>query len=530
MAAPAETSRARIDRAMAAHYALPGLLGSALMALGALGVGWLPADSPLLDVEIVNVLRSTTAGEVLSRVAVFTGVALLLQTWLVLGHDVLEDLERSDHRLVAILAIWMAPLMLMPPLFSRDAYSYFAQGQLVLEGLNPYENGVSALPGWFLTGADPLWAESPTPYGPAFLLLEQGVAALVGTHVFTGALMFRLIALTGVALMIVYLPRLAHAHGIDPPKAVWLALLNPLVLMHFVAGAHNDALMVGLMVAGLALAVERHPILGIILIGLAGAVKPIALVVLPFAGLIWAGTQSTWPQRIWAWVKASGIVLVVFAGLSLVAGVGLGWVASLSTPGSVRTWLSPPTALGMLVGGVLDWTGLGTVDGAVGFFRGLAMLIGAIIALYLVLRPQGRSPVRGAALVLLTIVVLGPVVQPWYLLWALPLLAATGLTGTQLRAVMIVSTVLVLHGMTEANATADTFVDFARDGLASVFALAMVTIVLISSPGERRLILGEPVDRGMRPRTGAARTRAGSLVVQPAGSASPASPASSASS
>ena len=124
MAAPAETSRARIDRAMAAHYALPGLLGSALMALGALGVGWLPADSPLLDVGVVNVLRSTTAGEVLSRVAVFTGVALLLQTWLVLGHDVLEDLERSDHRSLRC-ARWEAhtramaashPLCLLPPI------------------------------------------------------------------------------------------------------------------------------------------------------------------------------------------------------------------------------------------------------------------------------------------------------------------------------------------------------------------------------------------------------------------------------
>ena len=162
----------------------------------------------------------------------------------------------------------------------------------------------------------------------------------------SGALLFRLIALTGIALMIVYLPRLAHAHGIDPPKAVWLALLNPLVLMHFVAGAHNDALMVGLMVAGLALAVERHPIIGIVLIGLAGAVKPIALVVLPFAGLVWAGTRASWPQRIWAWVRASAIVLAVFAVLSVAVGVGLGWVASLSTPGTVRTWLSPPTALG----------------------------------------------------------------------------------------------------------------------------------------------------------------------------------------
>ena len=163
MAVPARTSQARIDRAMAAHYALPGLLGSSLVALGALGVGWLPANSPLIEVGVVSTLRSTTAGEALSRIAVFAGVALLLQTWLVLGHDVLDDLERDDRRLVVILAIWMTPMLLMPPLFSRDAYSYFAQGQLVLAGLNPYENGVSALPGWFLTGRT---RSGPSPRPP----------------------------------------------------------------------------------------------------------------------------------------------------------------------------------------------------------------------------------------------------------------------------------------------------------------------------------------------------------------------------
>jgi hypothetical protein len=74
--------------------------------------------------------------------------------------------------------------------------------------------------------------------------------------------------------------------------------------------------------------------------------------------------------------------------------------------------------------------------------------------------------------------------------------------------------------MVESNATADTLVDFFRDGLAALFALAMVGVVLVSSPGERRLILGDPVDRGIRPRTAGARLRAGALVVQPAGSSS----------
>ena len=220
---------------------------------------------------------------------------------------------------------------------------------------------------------------------------------------------------------------------------------------------------------------ERHPIAGTVLIGLAGAVKPIALVTLPFVGLLWAGTRSGWPQRIWAWVRCSAIVLVLFVALSRLAGVGLGWIASLGNPGAVRTWLSPPTAIGMLVGGALQLLGLvDSTDGAVTFFRAIAILIGAVVGLYLVLRPEGRSAVRGAGLGLLTIVLLGPVVQPWYVLWTLPLLAATGLAGWQLRSAMLVTTVLVLHGMVESNSTADTLLDV-RDGLAALFALAVTS-------------------------------------------------------
>lgn len=508
------------SRAITARYAVPGLIGTAMMAFGSLGVGWLPPGSRLLGDSVIGALRSTTAGAVISRAAVFLGVALLLQAWLVLGHDVLDGLERSQRRLLTILAVWVAPLLLMPPLFSRDAYSYYAQGQLLRAGMDPYTSGVSAVPGWFQWGADPLWSESPTPYGPLFLLIEHGVAMVSGLQAVVGAILFRLLSLLGVALLAASVPRLAHAHGIEPTKAMWLAVLNPLVLMHFVAGAHNDALMVGLTVTGMALAVAQRPALGVALIALAGAVKPIALVVLPFAGLLWAGTRAGWRARLLGWVKSVVVVVVVFVALSWLSRVGLGWVTSLSTPGEVRTWLSPPTAAGMLTGGLLRLVGLvDSADGAVSVVRGVAMLAGALICLNLVLRPEGRSPVRGAALALLTLVALGPVVQPWYLLWVLPLLAATGLTGAQLRATMLITALLILHGMAESNATADTFVDV-RDGIASLLAIAIVTLVLVSSPGERRLIFGNPVDSGLRPTDQDARDRAGSLVVQPPRSSS----------
>lgn len=502
------------NRLITARYAIPGLVGTTLMAIGALGVGWLPPGSRLWGEAVIGALRASTPGAVFSRAAIFIGVALLLQAWLVLGHDVLDEVERSQKRLFAVMALWCLPLLAAPPLFSRDAYSYFAQGQLIIAGEDPYTTGVASLPGWFQWGADPLWAESPTPYGPLFLLLEHAVAATAGQLALLAAVLFRLLSVVGVALLALAVPRLADAHGIDPAKALWLAVLNPLIVMHFIAGAHNDALMVGLMVAGLWLASIRRPVVGVALIAAAGAVKPIALLVLPFAGLLWAGVDAGWRQRIWGWTRSLGIVILVFVLLSLAASVGLGWVGSLSTPGSVRTWLSPPTALGMTLGGFLKLLGLvSSTDGAVTVVRALAMLAGAAIGGYLVLRPEGRSPVRGAALALLAVVALGPVVQPWYLLWVLPLLAATGLTGLQLRITMLITTLLVLHGMTESNATADTLVDI-RDGLATLAAVAMVALVLASSPGERRLLLGHPVDRGIRPSDAAARARAGSLVVR----------------
>ncbi len=249
------------------RYALPGLVAGTVMAIGALGVGWLPIDG-LADVPLVHALRTDTVGAFVSRASVILGGALLLQAWLVVGADVLAGHVRDIRRLWAVLAIWIAPFLLAPPLFSRDAYSYFAQGKLVLNGVDPYTNGVSSIPGWFRDGVDPMWSETPTPYGPLFLAMSRGVAAFVGEQPYLAVIAFRLLAVAGVALLAFYIPRLAFHCGIDASKALWLGVMNPLVLMHFVSGAHNDALMIGLIIAGLVLAIEGRPGLGVVLVTL----------------------------------------------------------------------------------------------------------------------------------------------------------------------------------------------------------------------------------------------------------------------
>ena len=519
------------DTRLLARYALPGFVGSLILAVGALGVGWLPLTGGLIDFVGVDALRGTTAGLLLSRAFVFVGVALLLQAWLILGHDLLADpddphsLRDIDPRtLVTVLIAWVAPLVLAPPLFSRDVYSYFAQGRVVASGQDPYETGVAVVDGWFEDGVDPMWAETPTPYGPLWLLFARGVANFAPEQPALAALIFRLSALAGLALLVIYLPRLATAHGINAAPALWLGVLNPLVVMHVVSGAHNDALMIGLIVMGFALASERHPAIGVIAIALAAAVKPIALLALPFVGLVWAGRPDRggladrpglyagWGARIRAWVLALLLTIAVFAVASVLAGVGPGWIAALGTPGEVRTWLSPATAIGMLLGMATTATGL-TIDDAlvVTVTRTLGTVAALAIVAWLILRPEGRSPMRGAALAFLTVVLLGPVIQPWYLLWFLPLFAATGLKSTQLRVVILVIAGFSLHGMAESSSTSDNLFEFS-DGLAIVAAFIVVGLVLLVSPRERRLVLSGSLSHGLMPQDPSAQARAEASV------------------
>ena len=72
--------------------------------------------------------------------------------------------------------------MFSVPLFSRDVYAYIGQGRLMVEGFNPYENGISALSNYFQLGADKMWTEAPVPYGQLFLWIEQFVVWSTNVH------------------------------------------------------------------------------------------------------------------------------------------------------------------------------------------------------------------------------------------------------------------------------------------------------------------------------------------------------------
>ena len=489
-----------------------GFVGSLLIGLGAMGIGWLP---PLADVDgnrLLAFLRLSDGGQVTSHLAVIVGGALLFQAWLVFGMQVLT--HKARHRSWLALAAWTAPLFLTPPLFSRDVYSYIAQGRLLVAGFNPYEHGVSVLPGWFSLGVDPTWAETPTPYGPAFLGIQWLVAAIVDQSPGWAVLWFRAISIAALAVTAYAVAKLAEHHGIDRSAAVWLSVLNPLMVIHMVSAVHNDSLMIAALALAFWQALEQRRATAVLCLVIAAGIKPIALLALPFIVLTWLPRSSSLRQRVTSLLVAGASTLLALFLSGAALGVGMGWVHALGTPGAVRTLLSPTTAAGQLIGLVAGWVGLDWTDGAITILRYAGMVIAvALIARYL-LKPHGASPLHTAAVAFTTLVVLSPVVQPWYLLWALPLVAGAGIRRSwHLRTIVVGTGFFVIYSLTDANIVADSSIDFS-DVLSTVSAALAVGAVLLASPAERELALGRQFADGLRPRTDTDSRKAALQVVQ----------------
>ena len=248
--------------------------------------------------------------------------------------------------LAYMLALWIMPLLVVAPLFSRDVFSYAAQGEMMSHHINPYHYGPGhpGLRAVRAPGSTRLWANTPAPYGPLFLMLAGWSASLSLHHALVTVVLLRLQSVAGVALIAYCIPKLARSFGRDPGPAFVLAVLNPLTLLALVGGAHNDAIMVGSAPGrhhGRALV--HHPVWGVVLCALAAAIKVPAAIGIVYVAWDWAGPFADWRRRARMVVRAGLITVAVMGVLSLVSGLGWGWIANLGTPGTVRSWMAPAT-------------------------------------------------------------------------------------------------------------------------------------------------------------------------------------------
>jgi hypothetical protein len=355
------------------------------------------------------------------------GLVLLWLGWLGLIGQA-ERLPGGDRRrriaVIAVLALWCIPPLLGPPLLSNDSYSYAAQGEMAARGIDPTASGPYALDrGQYLRAVDPVWRDAPAPYGPVSVQVAEWTAIGTGHDPNLSVWAWRGLALLGVVLSGVGIVSLARRRGHAIAPALAAGLAGPLVLIHMLGGSHNDTLMMGLLLVGLAAFDAGRKVLAVGLVVLAVGVKLPAAVALVFMGWCWHHRAGFWAR-----VRSTALVGVASIGslvaLSVATGVGPGWITALGDTGKVTSTFSITTKLGFIAA---DLVGMGDSPGSmVAIWRLGGMVVAAGFTLWLLLRSPERDMARAVGLSMLAFILLGPVLWPWYLPAGLAVVAATG--------------------------------------------------------------------------------------------------------
>ncbi len=134
-------------------------------------------------------------GVYFSLAAVYGGLFLFMRVWWAMARLYRRRRGVPYRTMLGVFALWSLPVMVIAPLFSRDAYSYAAQGEMVSHHMNPYLYGPFELGNNAYTApVDPLWGNAPAPYGPMFLQLDGFFARITFHNELATIVLLRLLA------------------------------------------------------------------------------------------------------------------------------------------------------------------------------------------------------------------------------------------------------------------------------------------------------------------------------------------------
>ncbi|MDX2357387.1 polyprenol phosphomannose-dependent alpha 1,6 mannosyltransferase MptB [Dietzia sp. PP-33] len=427
-----------------------GVLGSVLLTLGGFGAGALPVDGG--PAAAVGLLGFTFGhGAILALALCWIGVVLMVTAWLALGPRAFSG-RLPTRDAVWATALWALPLLPAVPMFSRDAWSYLAQGAMTAAGVDPYEFGPEANPGPFTDEVSPDWRSTATPYGPLHLLLMRIVVGMSGGHPAVGIIILRLLVLAALAALTALLVMAARRTGVDAGAAVWLACASPLAVIHLAGGLHNEVFPLVACVGAVVLALDGRPSWAGAAIGIAVAFKATAVIVAPFLLWIALSRRRADPAEARPGLRAltdtalaAAVAAVVLALATLASGTGIGWLDAIAVSDRVINYLSAPTAVAHLVHAVADSPGFEDVL-AVSRQVGRVVLAVTLVAVWWLHRRDRITAIRGIMWALLAFVVLNSLAWPWYHVWvaAFWVLARPGRRSTSIAVALTVFLVMAI--------------------------------------------------------------------------------------
>jgi hypothetical protein len=198
-------------------------------------------------------------------------------------------------------------------------------------------------------------------------------------------------------------------------------------MLELMAAGHNDVMMAGFLVAGVACALAGRPVVGVAVCALAATIKVPALAGVLFIAVAWARAEPDRSAQVKLLAQCALAAVAVLALVTAVTGAGVDWLSTslFATPAKVRLAVTPATAVGYTVASLLRDLGLTTtgrgLEGALGV---VASVLTAGAGLVLLYRVRVRTLVVLLGTFLLIAAAGGPAAWPWYFIWGLALIAA----------------------------------------------------------------------------------------------------------
>jgi hypothetical protein len=339
---------------------------------------------------------------------------------------VLAEAWRDRIRLVVIVVVAVlahVSILSLPLLVSRDAYSYAAYGRIAKGGLNPYTTTPAESELGDLSGlVSPRWAGTTSVYGPLFTGLTAWVASMADSASEEVAL-YRVIAAIASLGTLTLIAAMARVHRRERAAFAAAAFgLNPLVLFQSVGSGHNDLLVALAVAAGLALVLADRPTLSAVVLAAGALVK--ASSALPLLLLfVWVAARGPRGERVRAVAGPVGVSVALALAASLPYMQSEDPTLGMAELATHEGWLAPSR----LIGRGMDFVSAGSL-GWLARVAAAALLIVCLAILARVVWREAAVRADGLRLgaawgwALILLMLLGPVLLPWYVIWTLPLL------------------------------------------------------------------------------------------------------------
>lgn len=338
-------------------------------------------------------------------------------------------------------------LVFLPPVMSRDVYSYSFYGRATtVYGANPY----LARPVQFSSDMlYPLigWKNTASAYGPLFNSISALVALVSGRSIWANVMLYKLLAFASFAacLPLVF----ALTRNVSPRKenfSLVVVAWSPLLALHILGGGHNEMLMVFFVLAGFWLMRRGYPFWGIVSILVAVGVKAIAVLALaPYLVFYIRDVRGRPVRRLAGTVVA--VVAIPFA-MYLPYWQGLKIFKTLGDVSELYSFSSVPAMAQNAAIKILKHLGItsnGAATTASSLVRTAFFLVFVCLVLLLLWRVRDyRSMLTAAAGVVLVWFLTSAYILPWYLALALCIAVLAGWNATT-GATMAAATVFLLY-------------------------------------------------------------------------------------